>query len=168
MNTTLKHLDTGNVEYYTPRWVWDLLSPLIPKQLTIWEAFRSNDIASCDSANYLRELGFNVVNPLCDFFDTNYDDVKADCCVSNPPFNKKKEVLQRLLEFDKPFMLILPNIILNTIYFIEMAKKHSELQIVILPKRIDFIKQNKEKSVASFHTLVVCYKFNLRQRLTFL
>tara|TARA_R100000900_G_C3299583_1_gene157450 strand:+ start:193 stop:699 length:507 start_codon:yes stop_codon:yes gene_type:complete len=168
MNTTLKHLNNDNVEYYTPRWVWDLLSPLIPKNYTIWEAFRSDDVASCDSADYLRQLGFDVVNPLCDFFDSTYEDVGADCCVSNPPFNKKKEVLQRLLDFDKPFMLILPNIILNTIYFIEMAKKHSEIQIIILPKRIDFIKQNKTKSVASFHTLVISYKLNLPQRLTFL
>ncbi len=168
MNQTLKTLNNNNIEYYTPRWVWDTLRPYIPTDMTIWEAFRCDNEKSCDSANYLRELGFNVVNPLCDFFETTYDDVKAECCVSNPPFNMKKEVLERLLEFDKPFMLILPNIILNTIYFIEMAKKHPEIQIIILPKRIDFIKCDESKSKSTFHTLVVSYKLYLSERITFI
>ena len=168
MNDTLKSLNNNNIEYYTPRWVWDELKPFIPKNMKIWEAFRNEDEKSCDSANYLRELGFDVVNPLCDFFETTYDDVGADCCVSNPPFNKKKEVLERLLQFDKPFMLILPNIILNTIYFIEMAKTHREIQIIILPKRIDFIKADGTNSKATFHTLVITYKLNIEDRITFL
>ena len=168
MNETLKKLNNNNIEYYTPRWIWDTLRCVIPQDKIIWEAFRCDDEKSCDSANYLRELGFEVVNPLRDFFETTYDDVGAECCVSNPPFNKKKEVLQRLLEMDKPFILIMPNIILNTIYFIEMAKNYSELQIVILPKRIDFIKGDGSKSKSTFHTLVVTYKLYLPDRITFL
>lgn len=163
MNKTLSKLDNEKVEYYTPEWVWDLLKPFIPNKV-IWECFRNENLLSTKSADYLRELGFEVVNPLCDFFENNYGDI----VVSNPPYNVKKEVLERLLNLKKPFMLILPNIILNTLYFIEMAKANPEIQVIILPKRVDFIKPTSEKSVSTFHTLVVCYKINLTDRLIFL
>jgi hypothetical protein len=163
MNKTLSKLDNEKVEYYTPEWVWDLLKPFIPNKV-IWECFRNENLLSTKSADYLRELGFEVVNPLCDFFENNYGDI----VVSNPPYNVKKEVLERLLSLKKPFMLILPNIILNTLYFIEMAKANPEIQIIILPKRVDFIKPTSAKSVSTFHTLVVCYKINLTDRMIFL
>jgi len=162
MNNILKKLDNDNIEYYTPEWVWDCIAPYIPKDKIIWECFRSNNEGSTKSADYLRKLGFNVVNPLVDFFDNNLGDI----VISNPPFNRKKEVLLRLIELDKPFLLILPNIILNTLYFIELAKKNPNIQIGILPRRIDFIKQDKSKSTSTFHTLVIGYKI-LPDRLIF-
>ena len=67
MNKTLSKLDNEKVEYYTPEWVWDLLKPFIPNKV-IWECFRNENLLSTKSADYLRELGFEVVNPLCDFF----------------------------------------------------------------------------------------------------
>ena len=163
MNNHLANLNSDNIEYYTPNWVWDCLKAYIPKDKVIWEAFRSEDQLSCESANYLRELGFNVLNPLCDFFDNNYGDI----CVSNPPFKLKKQIMQRLFTLNKPFMLVLPNIILNTRYFIEWAKQDQRIDIIILPKRVDFIKPDGEtKSV--IHTLVVCWRFNLKDRIIYL
>lgn len=160
MNTHLNNLNSDNIEYYTPNWVWDCLKKFIPNDKTIWEAFRSEDLLSTKSADYLRQLGFDVVNPLCDFFENDYGSI----CVSNPPFNKKKEVMERLFKLDKPFMLILPNIILNTKYFIEWLEKDKDLQIIILPKRVDFIKPDgTSKSV--IHTLVVSWKLNLKDKL---
>jgi len=164
MNKTLKLLDNDKIEYYTPNWVWDLLKPFIPKDKVIWEAFRNESVASTASADYLRQIGFDVVNPLCDFFENNY----ADIVVSNPPYNVKQLVLERLILLEKPFLLILPNIILNSCYFIKLAKINSEIQIIILPKRVDFIKPSSEKSKSTFHTLVVCYKLNLPDRIIFL
>lgn len=164
MNSTLSHLDMNKIEYYTPDWVWDYLKPFIPKDKVIWEAFRSDDVMSCQSANYLRSLGFDVVNPLCDFFENDYGDI----CVSNPPFKDKKEVMERLFKLNKPFILILPNIILNTKYFIEWAKNDKDIQIIILPKRVDFIKKDNSESRATFHTLTICYKINLSERIIFL
>tara|TARA_R110002020_G_scaffold461567_1_gene680534 strand:+ start:918 stop:1412 length:495 start_codon:yes stop_codon:yes gene_type:complete len=164
MNSTLSYLDKNKIEYYTPHWVWDCLKPFIPKDKVIWEAFRSDDEMSCHSANYLRELGFDIVNPLCDFFENDYGDI----CISNPPFKDKKEVMERLFKLNKPFMLILPNIILNTKYFIEWAKNDKDIQIIVLPKRVDFIKKDNSFSKSTFHTLTICYKMNLPERITFL
>jgi len=164
MNSTLSNLKNENIEYYTPDWVWDVIQKYIPKNKIIWEAFRNEDEKSCRSANKLRELGFQVINPLCDFFNSNYGDI----CVSNPPYNVKREVMDRLFQLEKPFMLILPNIILNTLYFIERAKSDKDIQILILPKRVDFIKPSNKKSTSTFHTLIICWRMNLNERIIFI
>jgi hypothetical protein len=165
MNATLSNcsINSDKVEYYTPTWVWDCLASYIPKDKVIWEAFRCDDELSTKSAEYLRTLGFQVVNPLCDFFENDYGDI----VVSNPPYNKKKEVIKRLIELDKPFILILPNIILNTLYFIELAKNNKDIAVGILPRRVDFIKREGGKSACTFHTLVISYKI-FKERLIFL
>mgnify|MGYP003653465809 FL=1 len=163
MNNTLSKLKINN-EYYTPRWVWDCLKQYIPTNKIIWEAFCCDDPNSKKSAEYLKKIGFDVICNGEDFFDNDYGDI----VVSNPPFSKKKEILERLFNMKKPFMLILPNIVLNTLYFIKMAKENDELQIIILPKRVDFIKSDKSKSKATFHTLVICYKINLSDRIIFI
>ena len=163
MNTHLSNLNSDNIEYYTPNWVWDCLKDYIPKDKVIWEAFRNEHELSTRAADHLRQIGFDIVNPYLDFFENNLGDI----VVSNPPFNRKKQVMERLFELNKPFMLVLPNIILNTKYFIDWAKNDKDIQIIILPKRVDFIKPDGEtKSV--IHTLIVCWKFNLKDRILFL
>ena len=160
MNNHLSNLDSSKIEYYTPMWVWECLQPYIPKDKVIWEAFRNESESSCASAENLRKLGFQVENPLCDFFDNDYGDI----LISNPPFNKKKEVMERLFKLDKPFMLVLPQIILNTVYFSKWAKEDRNIQIIVLPKRVDFYNpEGKVKQV--IHTLIVCWKMNLSEQL---
>jgi hypothetical protein len=162
MNNHLSNLKSERVEYYTPKWVWECLEPYFPhiEKMVIWEPFRNSDPASCQSAEYLREMGYEVENPLCDFFENNYGDI----CVSNPPFNRKKEVMERLFELNKPFMLILPQIILNTVYFSKWAKQDPQIQIIVLPKRVDFYNPQGEKKQV-IHTLIVCWKMHLEDSL---
>jgi hypothetical protein len=164
MNCALSKLKKENIEYYTPNWVWEDLQKFIPKNKVIWEAFRSENPLSTRSAEYLREMGFEVVNPLCDFFTNDYGDI----VVSNPPFKDKRNVIERCFHLNKPFMLILPSHVLTTKYFCEWAKNRPELQFIIMRKRVDFIKVDSGKSVCSFHTICVCWKFNLENRITFL
>jgi len=162
MNSTMSKLKK-NDEYYTPNWVWECLLPYIPNDKVIWEAFCNKEEASRKSAEFLKHLGFNVICNGEDFFNNNYGDI----VVSNCPYSRKKEVIERLFFLKKPFMLILPNIILNTKYFIEWGKKDKDIQIIILPKRVDFIKESGGKSTCTFHTLVVCWKLKLNDRLIF-
>ena len=163
MNCNMSKLKQ-NDEYYTPQWVWECLKPYIPNNKIIWEAFCNTDDASRESGKILKNLGFNVICNGEDFFENDYGDI----VISNPPYSIKKEVMERLFILEKPFMLILPNIILNTKYFIEWANKDKDLQIIILPKRVDFIKPQSKKSKCIFHTLVVCWRLNLDDRLTFI
>lgn len=148
----LKHDD-----YMTPKYAWENIKQFIPKDKLIWEAFYGNG----QSGTYLKELGFKTIHKPIDFFENN----EGDIIVSNPPFSKTKEIMKRLSEIDKPFILIFPSSKINTSYFREWKDKH--LQIIIPRKRIHFEKyvNNEEvegwKSVCNFDCFYYCYKMNL-------
>ena len=125
--TFLKHDD-----YMTPKYAWENIQHLIPKDKLIWEAFYGDG----KSGTFLQELGFNVIHEPVDFFENNLGDI----VVSNPPFSKSKEVLIRLKQLDKPFILILPSSKINTQYVRENYKNQG-LQIIIPRKRIHFEKK---------------------------
>ena len=151
-------------DYMTPKYAWEHIQHLIPTDKVIWEPFYGNG----QSGNDLRELGFEVIHEPIDFFENNLGDI----IVSNPPFSKSKEVLTRLKELDKPFILILPTQKLNTSYVRENYK-NTELQIIIPRKRIQFIKMvdgevGKQKNVCSFDCYYYCYKMNLPKDLIWL
>lgn len=150
--TFLKHDD-----YMTPKYAWENIKDYIPKDKTIWEAFYGDGT----SADYLRELGFNVIHEDIDFFKNNLGDI----IISNPPFSKSKEILKRLKELDKPFILIFPSAKICTSYFREWKDK--KIQIIIPRKRIHFLKfVDKEKvkdwkNACNFDCFYYCYKMNL-------
>ena len=73
--------------------------------------------------------------------------------------------MKKLLEYDKPFILIMPSSKINTSYFREW--KNKGLQIIIPPKRIHFTKlvdgkvPNKWKNACNFDCFYYCYKIDL-------
>ena len=153
--TFLKHDD-----YMTPKYAWENIQHLIPKDKVIWEAFYGDG----QSGSHLQDLGFNVIHEEIDFFEHN----KGDIVVSNPPFSKSKEVLKRLKELEKPFILILPSSKINTQYVRENYK-NSDLQIIIPRKRIQFIKNGNElQNKCNFDCFYYCYKMNLERDIIWL
>lgn len=155
--TFLKHDD-----YMTPKFAWEDIKEYIPNDKEIWEAFYGNGT----SGSYLKELGFNVIHEPVDFFENNLGEI----IVSNPPFSMVKKIMPRLLELDKPFILIMPSSKINTQYFRPWKKKG--IQIIIPPKRIHFIKLVNGKEVeskgANFDCFYYCYKMNLENDITWL
>lgn len=146
--TFLKHDD-----YMTPKYAWENIQHLIPKDKLIWEAFYGDG----KSGTYLQDLGFNVIHEPVDFFENNLGDI----VVSNPPFSKSKEVLTRLKGLEKPFILILPSSKINTQYVRENYKNKG-LQIIIPRKRIQFIKNGNElQNKCNFDCFYYCYKMDL-------
>ena len=158
--TFIKHDD-----YMTPKYAWENIQHLIPKDKVIWEAFYGDG----ESGNYLTELGYEVIHEPVDFFENDMGDI----IVSNPPFSKTKDVMRRLKELDKPFVLILPSSKLSCSYIRENYKE-TELQIVIPRKWIQFIKRvNGEipkdyKSKCNFDCFYYCYKMNFNKDITWL
>ena len=148
--TFLKHDD-----YMTPKYAWENIQQYIPKDKIIWEAFMGDG----KSGEYLTELGFNVIHNDNDFFLSN----EADVLVSNPPFSKSKEIMYRLKELDKPFILILPSSKISTQYFRDNFKgTDNPLQIIIPRKRIQFVKNGNElQNKCNFDCFYYCYKMNL-------
>ena len=153
--TFLKHDD-----YMTPKYAWENIQQYIPKDKIIWEAFMGDG----KSGEYLTELGFNVIHNDNDFFEND----EGDIVVSNPPFSKSKEVMNRLKILDKPFIIIMPCSKICTSYFRENFKNtDSKLQIIIPRKRIHFLKQVNGvipegwKNACCFDCFYYCYKMNL-------
>ena len=150
--TFLKH-----DSYMTPKSAWDNIKHLIPKDKVIWEAFYGDG----KSGTYLEELGFEVIHEPVDFFENDLGEI----IISNPPFSKSKEIMDRLLVLDKPFILIFPASKICTSYFRKWKDKG--IQIIIPRKRIHFEKQidGKKpegwKNACNFDCFYYCYKIGL-------
>jgi Adenine-specific methyltransferase EcoRI len=154
-------------DYMTPRHAWENIAHLIPKDKVIWEAFYGDG----KSGTYLRELGFNTIHEDIDFFTED----RGDIIVSNPPFSRSKEVLTRLKELNKPFIMILPASKVTTQYMRALFKDtEDKLQLIIPRKRIHFQKQiNGEipedyKSCCNFDCFYYCWKIGLPRDLLWL
>lgn len=153
-------------DYMTPKYAWENIQQFIPKDKIIWEAFYGDG----NSGNYLKELGFNVIHDEVDFFENDLGDI----IVSNPPFSKSKEIMKRMKELDKPFILILPSQKINTSYMRDYFKGDKKLQIIIPRKRIHFLKlvdgkvPDDWKNACCFDCFYYCYKMNLSSDITWL
>ena len=154
-------------DYMTPRYAWENIAHLIPKDKVVWEAFYGDG----KSGEYLRELGFEVIHEEIDFFTEN----RGDLIVSNPPFSKSKEVLARLVELNKPFIVILPASKVTTQYVRSLFKDNeSKLQLIIPRSRIHFDKQIDGKTPEGwknscyFDCFYYCWKMGLPRDLLWL
>jgi hypothetical protein len=159
--TFIKHDD-----YMTPKSAWENIKDFIPKNKIIWEAFYGNG----QSGKFLEELGFNVIHKEIDFFKSN----EGEIIVSNPPFSQIKDILKRLKELDKPFIIIMPCSKIHTSYLRNNFKNNNDIQLIIPRKRIQFekYKDNKKiegiKSKCNFDCFYYCYKINLMHNITYL
>ena len=160
--TFLKHDD-----YMTPKTAWQDINEYIPKDKIIYEAFYGDGM----SGKYLEELGCKkVIHKKKDFFTYT---PKYDILISNPPFSLSKEIMKRLAELDKPFILIMPSSKINTSYM-RNNFMNKGLQIIIPRKRIHFIKKidgeipDKWKNSCNFDCFYYCYKMGLKNDIIWL
>ena len=153
-------------DFMTPDYVWDWIIDYIPKDKVIWEPFYGDG----KSGEYLKSKGLNVIHENIDFFEND----KGEIVVSNPPFEKKKEIINRLVELDKPFILIMP---VSTLCYNYAKVLRDDLQIIIPKRRIRFKRYDKktntiykdwEKHNNTFDCLFYCYKMKLDKDIIFL
>lgn len=100
------HCDEAQ-ECYTPYYAVEPLLKYIPKDYKIWCPFDEEWSAFY---NVLKNNGYQVIRSHLkdgkDFF--TYEPEEYDIIVSNPPFNIKDQILERLYQLNKPFMMLLP------------------------------------------------------------
>jgi hypothetical protein len=153
--------DKESDNYITNGDEWKRIKEYIPKNKIIWSPFY------CDGKQkeYFADMGFDIIHEDKDFF--SYEP-KYDIIIDNPPFSKKREVLVRLKELDKPFILIAPSMMLSYKYFKELFKDH--IQIIIPEKRICFKNLNSDKKnyTPPFASFYFCYKMNLSKDIIFI
>ena len=147
----------GNKEsdnYITNKIAWEQIKEYIPKNKVIWSPFY------CDGKQkeYFTEMGIDIIHEDKDFFSyvPEYDIV-----IDNPPFSIKKEVLSKLHELNKPFIIIAPSMMLSYKYFQDYFA--NDIQIIIPRKRITFKNLNSDKKnyTPPFASFYYCYKMDL-------
>lgn len=136
-------------EFYTPKLLVEAIVPYIPAGATVWCPF---DTATSEFVLVLQEKGIKVVYSHIiddkDFF--KYTPEHFDLIISNPPFSRKIEVINRCYALGKPFALLLPLTILNyqEIGTLFMDKP---LQLLIVDKKVSY-----NGHTSSFNTSYYC------------
>lgn len=151
-----------NDEQYTPRILVKPILKYAKKFETIWCPF---DKENSEFVIALEKIGCKVIHSHIDdgkdFF--NYTPKRQfDAVVSNPPFSRKLDVLEKLYTLDVPFALVLGLPILN---YQEVGEffynKGSDLQLLIVDKKVSF-----NGNTSSFNNSYFCRKF-LPQQIIF-
>mgnify|MGYP003634329379 FL=1 len=152
--------DKDSDNYNTNKEDWERIKDYIPKDKKIWSPFY------CDGKQkeYFNDMNIDIIHEDEDFFSYTPE---YDMIIDNPPFSKKKEILARLKELDKPFILIMPSVMLCYKYF---QDDYKNIQIIIPYNRVKFkhldnINKNYTPPYASFY---FCYKMNLSKDLIFI
>jgi hypothetical protein len=147
-------------DYETQLETWEMIRSYIPSGI-IWDPFYCNGL----TAENFRKMKFDFIHDNQDFFTRQLPEFNT--IVTNPPFSKKKQVMEKLFEIDKPFIVILPCSTITYKYFRDLSK-HRNLQVIIPNKRIQFIKNGKVDGRCSFDCLFFCYKIGLSKDITFI
>lgn len=107
------------------------------------------------------ELGYNVIATHIangeDFFEIDIPD--CDYIISNPPYSRKGEVLQKLFEIGKPFAMLV-----GVVGLFESQKrfemfKNNEFEIMYMNKRIAYFKNYSEQKPSlnpPFSSVYIC------------
>ncbi|MGZ9413979.1 hypothetical protein ACXX84_02520 [Mycoplasma sp. AC157] len=111
----------------------------IPKDKIIWCPF---DLPDSNFVTVFKKNGYKVISSHIlenkDFY--SYQPEHFDIIISNPPFRGKFKLLQRLLEFNKPWALIFGIQALNSEKFCNELQKFERVQYVHLKRRMCFTK----------------------------
>ena len=139
-------------DYTTPFEKWESIKKYISNNKIIWSPFY------CDGKQkeHFEKMGFEIIHKKEDFFKYTPE---YDILIDNPPFGKKREILEKLKLLDKPFILIMPQNTINTSYIKPFDK---DMQILIPRRRIQFIKDGITKTnKCNFDCFFYCYKMKL-------
>ena len=154
----LQYKFNKNDEYYTPEYaVYPIISRLKPMS-TVWCPF---DKDNSSYVKVLKEYGFNVVNGHIetgqDFFTVPVPE--CDYIISNPPFSRKVDVLDRLFDIGKPFAMLLGDGgLFGSKRKFEMFK-NNKFELLIPNKRVAYIEKDSGlKNSPPYLSIYVCSK----------
>lgn len=143
-------------EYYTPASLVEPILKYIKPESTIWCPF---DTKESEFVIAFKKAGHKVIYSHIwegnDFFEYTPDE-DYDYIISNPPFTRKYDIIERLFTLEKPFAMILGLPILNYQifgnYMFNKQEEGKDLQLLIVDKKISF-----DGNTASFNNSYFCY-----------
>jgi hypothetical protein len=151
MNTSYYRLNDKD-EYYTPAVLVEPILKYITHNSVVWCPF---DTFESEFVQQITMAGHKVIYSHKwdgqDFFE--FEPPYYDYIISNPPFTKKLEVMDRLYKLGKPFAMVMGLPILN---YQEVGQffLDKELQLLIVDKKVSF-----DGNTSSFNNSYFCYKF---------
>lgn len=162
---SLKKAFKAQDEYYTPSILVNMLLPYLEKwerdfyeregyRPLIWLPFDTEDSQYYKILKTRFQVVRSHLNDDKDFF--NYQPNQFDIIVSNPPFSKKLEIMERIaFDLKRPFVLLMNMMAINYQNignFFQFVGK--EIQFIIPDKKVSF-----DGNTSSFCSGYVCYKF---------
>ena len=155
-------------EFQTPKEAIYPLLPYLKKEWIILEcAWGEGSLAK-----HLEEEGFNVVGDKTIDFLKHFDmevvlGGRFDCIVTNPPYSKKYQFIEKCYKQNKPFALLLPITALEGKRRGKLFQKYG-IQLMIPNKRINFETPSGKGSGAWFQVAWFTWKLNLPKDLNFI
>lgn len=154
----------GKDDYQTPPIALQpLLTHLDPKW-KLWEcAEGKGNLTQALKKEKFKVVGTDILQGK-DFL--KYEPKEYDCIITNPPFSKKQEFIERAYSLGKPFAFLLP------ITALESEKRQRffkccGIELILFKKRINFETPDGEGEGSWFATAWFTHQFNLGQSLLF-
>ncbi len=150
MKSINRSMKNKNDERFTPPILVKPILKYLKPNSTIWCPFDKED---SEFVILLKEAGHKVIYSHIDlgkdFFEYDPDD-PYDYVISNPPFSRKLDVLDRLYKLGKPFAMLM-NIECLNYQVVGEFFLDKDLQLLIFDKKVSF-----DGNTASFNTSYFC------------
>lgn len=160
-----KVANSGNNEFYTPKYAIEPIVKYIKPNSTIWCPF---DTEQSLFVKIFQKVGHTVIYTHIengkDFFEVPVP--YCDYIISNPPYSMKGEVLSRLFNIDIPFAMLV-----GVVGLFESQKRFemfrdNEFEIMYFNKRVAYFKDYNEQKPSlnpPFSSVYVCHKMLPKQ-----
>lgn len=138
---------------------------IVSKSNTVWLPF-DNEFSNIYKA--LTKYGYDVVMTNLengqDFY--LYQPEQWDIIITNPPFSGRTKLMNRLMSFDKPFIILQATQMFNNQFAVNYLCEFSDDFKFILPRsRMSFLTFKEDENIirsdrngASFYSFWLCYK----------
>lgn len=132
---------------------------IIPKESKIWCPFdtdKSNIVIALKNSGYKNVINTHIDNG-GDFFET---EIECNYIISNPPFQNRTPIFERLYSFNKPFIMLQPIQAFNNNSYIKwLIKYNKDIGFLCPDNRMWFIVNGIEKDkTTAFYSFWHCYK----------
>ena len=139
-------------DYYTPEYAIRPLLDIIPKNYIIWEPCNGQGHIS----KFFIKHGYKVISSDIktgqDFLKYEPDE-HYDIIITNTPFKNKDVYINRVIELNKPFLLLYPFNVFESPKRIQMFKE-KKISLFLLNRRVNYINENSDKkSKSPFYSL---------------
>lgn len=150
-----------NDECYTPEYGVIPILKYIPKDFVVWCPFDKEDSQFVKNIQKTNKVIYSHIDYNQNFYDFEPAE-HWDCIISNPPFQGKRQIFERVLSFNKPFALLMTCTWLNDSAPSKLFMD-KDLQLLMFDKRIKFLNNGVVDKKIPFSTAYFCYNLLPKQ-----